>query len=134
MLYAYLAHNARLNQDSTSRNQRHIIFVAHSMGGLVVKEAFIIGHRNPVFKQIVDRISMILFLATPHRGSNMAQMLNRLGAVLPGQRPFVESLIPGSERLQAINEDFTKYCGDIRLRSFFETMPMKVTRIIIVEK
>ena len=46
-----------------------LIFVAHSMGGLVVKKAFIIGSQEAEFRSVVDRISSIVFLATPHHAA-----------------------------------------------------------------
>ncbi len=51
------------------------------MGGLVFKKAFIQGHANDEFKDIVSRIKAVLFLATPHRGADMAETLNKLLAL-----------------------------------------------------
>ncbi|EFW99551.1 GPI inositol-deacylase [Grosmannia clavigera kw1407] len=131
-LLAAIEDSPEMGYDSQAPTR--FIFIAHSMGGLVVKEAFIIGHRDPQFKHIVDRVSTILFLATPHRGASLAQTLARLGTILPGQRPFVGSLVPRSERLQFINEEFPRLCGDLKLVSFFETRPMNFITNLIVDK
>lgn len=118
--------------------QAPLIFVTHSMGGLVTKLAYILGRQDPAFKSVVDRICSILFLATPHQGAAIAQTLSNLLAVVPGSgaRPFVNDLLPLSPILQSINEDFPRVCGELQLFSFYETRPMSVgiQKLMIVEK
>ena len=55
-----------------------IFIVAHSMGGLVEKKAFILGHHDEHYKELIRAISHIFFLSTPHRGSVLAEALNRI--------------------------------------------------------
>ncbi|KAK1829368.1 hypothetical protein QBC39DRAFT_311254 [Podospora conica] len=129
-------------KDSPSMNKRTnnapLIFITHSMGGLVTKLAYILGRQDPAFKSVVDRVCSILFLATPHRGAAIAQTLSNLLTFVPGSgaRPFVNDLLPLSPMLQAINEDFPRVCGDLQLFSFFESRPMNVglRKLLIVEK
>jgi WD40 repeat protein len=106
------------------------------MGGLVVKKAYILGHQEPEFSTLVNRISSILFLGTPHQGSALAQTLSALMAMLPGNRPFVGDLSPQSGMLQAINEEFPRVCSNLQLMSFYETRTMNlgVQKSLIVEK
>ncbi|KAL1836434.1 hypothetical protein VTJ49DRAFT_5155 [Mycothermus thermophilus] len=112
-----------------------LIFVAHSMGGLVIKQAYLLGHREPAFQSVVDRISSMFFLGTPHQGASIAQTLSRLTAAI-GTRPFVDELFPESPLIQSLTEDFPRLCGDLQLFSFFETQPMLVglRRMLIVDK
>ncbi|KAJ4419822.1 hypothetical protein N0V82_004757 [Gnomoniopsis sp. IMI 355080] len=112
-----------------------LIFVAHSMGGLVVKKAYILGHQEPEFQPVVDRVSSIVFLGTPHQGAAIAQTLARLVALM-GARPFVDDLLPQSPLLQSINEDFPRSAGKLQLMSFYETRPMNVggVKAMIVDK
>ncbi|GAB1319628.1 hypothetical protein MFIFM68171_09838 [Madurella fahalii] len=112
-----------------------LIFVAHSMGGLVIKMAYIIGLRELEFKPTIDRVRAIFFLATPHQGASIAQTLSRLTAVI-GVRPFVEDLFPQSPLIQNISEDFPRVSGNLRLFSFYETRPMSIgiNKMLIVEK
>jgi WD40 repeat protein len=106
------------------------------MGGLVVKKAYILGHQEPEFLSVVDRVCSIIFLATPHQGSALAQTLSRLIALVPGARPFVDDLMPQSGILQAINEEFPRFCNKLQLMSFYETrtMTLGVNKFLIVEK
>ncbi|ROV88450.1 hypothetical protein VSDG_09242 [Cytospora chrysosperma] len=112
-----------------------IIFIAHSMGGLVVKMAYILGHSYPEFQTVIDRVFSIVFLGTPHQGAAIARTLSRLVALV-GARPFVEDLLPESPMLQAINEEFPRVAGKLQLISFYETRPMSVggIKLLIVEK
>ncbi|KAL8358944.1 hypothetical protein RB601_008177 [Gaeumannomyces tritici] len=127
-------------KDSPSINQNggnaHLIFVAHSMGGLVVKMAYILGRTEPQFRAVVDRISTIFFLATPHRGSTLAQTLSRVVTMVMGTRPHVDDLIPQSTTLRSIDEDFPSLCASIDILSFYETRPMSVgfVKTLIVDK
>lgn len=118
--------------------QAPLIFVTHSMGGLVTKLAYILGRQDSSFKSVVDRICSIFFLATPHQGAAIAQTLSNLLAAVPGSgtRPFVNDLLPLSPMLQSINEDFPRVCGELQLFSFYETRPMSIGihKLLIVEK
>ncbi|KAG8160989.1 hypothetical protein KVR01_009253 [Diaporthe batatas] len=112
-----------------------IIFVAHSMGGLVVKMAYILGHREPEFRPVINRVFSIIFLGTPHQGASIARALSRLITIV-GARPFVDDLLPESLMLRSINEDFPQVSGDLHLISFYETRPMSLGgyKTLIVEK
>ncbi|KAL8978699.1 MAG: hypothetical protein Q9205_005782 [Flavoplaca limonia] len=110
--------------DSKPIGARPIVFVAHSMGGLVVKRAYIVGKHDPEFSAIMAQVYGILFLATPHRGSQYAKVLNNILSTAPTGAPpkaYVASLDAQSEALQDINEQFRKICQDLVLVSFWET-------------
>ena len=94
------------------------------MGGLVIKKAFILARQFEEFKSIADRIRSIFFIATPHRGSDLAQTLSKVLAVVPGARPFVNDLNRNSVATQSINDEFPQHCQNLQLYSFYETIPM----------
>jgi pimeloyl-ACP methyl ester carboxylesterase len=102
-----------------------IIFVAHSMGGLVVKKAFLLGKQDDQFADIVANVHGVIFLATPHRGAQHATTLNNILASTPlGPPPkaYVNDLGLQSNALQEINEQFRHCCDKLSLVSFFETL------------
>jgi WD40 repeat protein len=113
-----------------------MILVGHSMGGLVVKKAYILSHQNREFETLARRIFAIFFLATPHQGAGIADTLARILSIAPGSRPFVQDLSPTSPVLQSINEEFPNYSDNLKLFSFFEIEPMKIGIVakLIVEK
>ncbi|KAL8818633.1 MAG: hypothetical protein Q9223_002770 [Gallowayella weberi] len=105
-----------------------IIFVAHSMGGLVVKKAYILGKSNQQYESIIANISAIVFLATPHRGSAFAATLNNILKASPtgSAKNYVAELEKQSGSLQDINEQFRNICGSLELVSFHETIKTNI--------
>ncbi|KAI1418335.1 WD40-repeat-containing domain protein [Hypoxylon sp. FL1857] len=124
------------NNPSIRRSNTRIIFVCHSMGGCVAKKAFIITRQDPTCKDLADRVHSIFFLGTPHRGSDLATILKRLSVIAWGSKPFVSDLMPDSSALTEINDTFRHYASDLRLWSFYETIPTKprVLNKIVVER
>lgn len=115
-----------------------MIFVVHSMGGLVVKKAFIIGRTDDHYKDMISQTYGIVFLGTPHRGSNLAQSLNNILKATPGgSKIYVSELEKGSTSLQDINEQFKHISGDLALVSFYESLKTTIAsgfKTFIVEK
>ena len=64
------------------------------------------------------------FLATPHRGSNYAHILNQILATMPfsaSQKEYITQLETKSSTIQDINDQFRTICGELILVSFYET-------------
>ncbi|KAB5580982.1 NACHT and WD domain-containing protein, variant [Coniochaeta sp. 2T2.1] len=116
-----------------------IIFIAHSMGGLVVKKAYMLGKHDRQFSGLVSRVFGIIFLATPHRGAEHAKVLNNILSAAPLGAPpkaYVADLERQSSSISDINENFRQQCEDLSLVSFYETLKtnMHVSKVLIVEK
>ncbi|KAI0205358.1 hypothetical protein F4808DRAFT_411405 [Astrocystis sublimbata] len=116
-----------------------IVIVAHSMGGLVTKKAFIHGHSNQEYQQLVSNIKSIVFLATPHRGTSLAKTLNRiLSSSVFGHTPkdYVNELARNSLALDEINDTFRHHASKLRLFSFYETLGTQIglMNVMILEK
>lgn len=113
-----------------------LILVGHSMGGLVMKRAFIVAKQKEEFSGLADRIKTMVFLATPHRGADLAQLLTRMLTLSSGSRPFVKDLHRSSLATQSINDEFPQYCQDLQLYSFYETMPTSIgmSKSMVVDK
>ncbi|KAI0023392.1 hypothetical protein F4780DRAFT_776814 [Xylariomycetidae sp. FL0641] len=78
------------------------LFIAHSLGGLVVKEALnqSAGSSTERLAKVVRRTLGVIFLGTPHRGASIATLGRkafRLSEVLVGQKANV-SLMRALER------------------------------------
>lgn len=59
--------------------QRPILWFGHSMGGILIKQALINAHVNPVYSSIKDATSGLAFFATPQSGGD--QTLVNLGRI-----------------------------------------------------
>ncbi|KNG50374.1 Alpha/Beta hydrolase protein [Stemphylium lycopersici] len=53
---------------------RPLIFVTHSLGGLLCKQALLMAHNRPEYRSIFDAYAGILFIGTPHKGSKQAKL------------------------------------------------------------
>ena len=100
-----------------------IALIAHSLGGLIVKKAYIIGKSDTQYSDLIAQIRALVFLATPHKGSQYADMLNNMLKALPNNsaKQYVADIAHGSSALQEINEQFRNVCSSLQLISFYET-------------
>lgn len=94
------------------------------MGGLVIKKAYILARRDPMYHNLSERFHTMFFLATPHRGADSAQLLfNLLRGTNQGSQPYLADLGRNSVSIESINDDFRHVCDRLKLYSFYETLP-----------
>ncbi|RWA07822.1 hypothetical protein EKO27_g7285 [Xylaria grammica] len=124
------------NNPSIRRGNTKLILVGHSMGGCVVKKAYILARQDITCKALAERVHSMFFLGTPHRGSDLAGILQSILTVSWGTKPFVNDLLPNCSILAEINDSFRHYAADLRLWSFYETLPVKMMLVskLVVEK
>ncbi|KAK7321704.1 hypothetical protein VNO77_32587 [Canavalia gladiata] len=106
---------------------RPVVFVTHSMGGLVVKQ-ILHKAKEERFDNLVNNTIGIVFYSCPHFGSKLADMPWRMGFVLR-PAPSIGELRSGSSRLIELN-DYIRHLhkkGMLDVLSFCET---KVTPIV----
>ncbi|KAI1451632.1 hypothetical protein F4805DRAFT_450804 [Annulohypoxylon moriforme] len=114
-----------------------IIFVAHSMGGLVVKKAYLLGLHDENYKNVIQSISAIMFLSTPHRGTNLAKILNSvLAASFQSSKNFISDLSKSSPAIEELNEQFRHVAPKLSIWSFYETLATSIgpKKIMVLEK
>ncbi|KAK2608988.1 hypothetical protein QQS21_002468 [Conoideocrella luteorostrata] len=96
-----------------------IVFVAHSMGGLVAKQAFLCAHSGVGTSNLYSRIRGMIFLATPHQGSDWPKFVENVLQINSLSR-YIKNLSRGSESLMKINEEFERLAHHLQLWSFHE--------------
>lgn len=122
--------------------RRPIIFVTHSLGGLVCKKGLLIsrnsGHKH--HREIFENTRGIIFLGTPHRGSPFAELaqmpVSVLGLFKSSNKALLDVLGTSSELLEDINNGFFEMVHDrpqIRVQCFFEELPT-VAKMLVVPK
>ncbi|KAA6406365.1 MAG: hypothetical protein FRX48_09849 [Lasallia pustulata] len=114
-----------------------IIFIVHSMGGLVVKKAYLLGQIDENYQGIVKAISAIMFLGTPHRGTNLAELLNKVLFVsFQSSKSFIDDLNRSSPALEELNEQFRHVAPRLSIVSFYETLATTVgpRKLMVLEK
>lgn len=116
---------------------RPIIFVVHSMGGLVVKKAYLLGLHDETYSRVINAVSAIIFLSTPHRGSNLAETLNRvLSASFQSPKSFISDLNKSSPAIEELNEQFRHHAPKLSIWSFYETLatPIGPKKLMVLDK
>ncbi|KAI4925227.1 hypothetical protein J4E85_007104 [Alternaria conjuncta] len=101
-------------------SSRPVIFVAHSLGGLVVEQALLIsrGTSQLHVKSLLTSTFGIAFMGTPHlrsRKADWAAPLTRLSSlVLKTNKAIVAVLEPASEMLSTLQQEFHTLLEDRR--------------------
>ncbi|KAH8743168.1 Alpha/Beta hydrolase protein, partial [Hyaloscypha finlandica] len=138
-LLGYLEGNGINTGVTRDIEQRKVIFIAHSLGGVVVKSALIdAGRHGSQHRWLLDATVGIVFLGTPHQGSRIAdrgayvaKIAKYSGLVTPN-RKILESLSRNSGELFDKAEQFRDVCTGIQLCSFYENMPLSGARQVVI--
>lgn len=99
-------------REETDSAERPILFVAHSLGGLVVEDALLAAKDNSekYIRKLVQRARGIVFLGTPHLGTDKAKwavlLANFASVFEKGNTGLPGVLKPDSEVLARINSEF----------------------------
>ncbi|KAJ5152915.1 Alpha/Beta hydrolase protein [Penicillium canariense] len=98
----------------TNTAERPIIFVAHSLGGLVVANALSRPHgTDDAAKELADQTIGTLFLGTPFHGSSKAKYgslaVSFLSYFMAAAKQNIEDLKERSAKLASINDAFAKF-------------------------
>ncbi|KAJ7336654.1 Serine active site containing protein 1 [Desmophyllum pertusum] len=108
--------------------KRPVIWVVHSMGGLLVKQLLLDAEKNDEFRCMSDNTKGIVFYSTPHLGSALASYSSQARHLL---QPSVEvkELCQKSPFLATLHENFLALVQrhPVKLLSFGETVPMKLS-------
>lgn len=111
---------------------RPLIFVTHSMGGLVVKQLLrnACDYGNDAWKKILGQTKGIVYLSTPHSGSHIANWLKYCGGLV-GKSESVRELEANDSRLLELLEVYRNHdvLSQIPIKVYYET---KSTRGVVV--
>lgn len=90
-------------------NGRPVVFVGHSMGGLIVKSIVTqaMDSERPEERAVADSTKAIMFLGTPHRGTPVAK-LKQLSTMLLSPSVEVREMEENSSALLRLHERFLR--------------------------
>ncbi|KAK3317309.1 Alpha/Beta hydrolase protein [Cercophora scortea] len=118
-----------------------IVFVGHSLGGIVIKQALrIANNESGSFSDIAESTTGIVFFGTPHRGADAATWASLVAGITTtafGRSPksvFLRTLKPNSRDLMDISEDFRPISTKYAIASFVETDVFSGLRRVVVER
>ena len=104
-------------------NYRSVVFVAHSMGGLVVMRELLTHH------DILDRVPVVVFYATPMEGSLVAAVGKEFS---PNSALAQMTPADANALLQTLNDEWRSLPDDQRphVRCAYENVPIGPTKIV----
>lgn len=131
-----LLRDVQLERESAEEAKRPIIFVGHSLGGLVIKEALC---RSANYAQrkthvrlaaIENHCTGIVFLGTPHRGADLATWAttaSRLAQALgkASNDELLSSLKTGSPVLESLLNSFAGIQSRFNIYSILEAQAIQ---------
>ncbi|KFY59535.1 hypothetical protein V496_05647 [Pseudogymnoascus sp. VKM F-4515 (FW-2607)] len=120
---------------------RPIIFVGHSLGGLVIKEALIKSAayqshgRHLSLGDIYRHTKGVIFLGTPHRGSDKTDFANIIASVAKfslrqPNKQLIRALSPDSDVLENQREQFTTITRETPIVCIREELPTAIGMIV----
>ena len=134
-LYRRKGYTLRLGEQATqtlrelanrSIGRRPVIFVAHSVGGLLIKHVLRLAteSRDPQWQRIVEQTRGVVFLSTPHFGFRKSRLTSLL-TFLPNLNDNLLTDVIDQKTLHALNDDFiaivAKHAIDVQV--YYEGKP-----------
>lgn len=126
-------------KEKTSSEDRSVIFVMHSLGGLVVQNALDLSRSSPDahLNKLEEATIGLLFMGTPHFGSDKAKWggfsAAMMNVVRRTNKAIVQVLDPDSEMLAAIQKRFHQILrlrlangSPISITCFYEELALPV--------
>ncbi|HUT25478.1 MAG TPA: alpha/beta fold hydrolase, partial [Sumerlaeia bacterium] len=120
--------------DSHKIGERPVVFIAHSLGGLLVKQ--MLRHAcdfgDPKWSAVLEQTKGIVFLSTPHSGSDIASWVSYVGGLLPTS-VAVRELQAHEPHLRELNVWYRNNVERLGLRTqvYYETL--KTGPVLVVD-
>ena len=126
---------AQLSAQRNGHERRPIIFIAHSLGGIVCKQALLSAKLDYNYSEIFESTAAIIFFGTPHRGARITPNLgiffgdivdlfvNAAGVRLTAGKTrtdLLEALKANSPSLRELSDRFRHICKDFKTITIYE--------------
>ncbi|KND88024.1 Protein SERAC1, partial [Tolypocladium ophioglossoides CBS 100239] len=127
-------------RDSTEEKARPIVFIAHSLGGILIKKAIIRAQeRSDLYGELLSKIHGIIFLGTPHCGSDVAwwasipaNLLRALQLGTGTNTAYLKALTTNSAEFSLISQQWVERSKNLTIRTFYETEML--CGVLVVDK
>ncbi|NEO11250.1 MAG: hypothetical protein F6K59_07750 [Moorea sp. SIO3F7] len=119
--------------DSCKLGKRPLVFITHSLGGLIVKEMLSSAHNFDQYKGIVEQTKGIVFLGTPHTGAHLAKLIDNI-RILARTTVSVNELKAHAPQLRKLNEWYRQNVRSLGIATnvYYETQKLK--GILVVDE
>lgn len=135
------------NREVEDAVSRPLIFVVHSMGGLICKEAVQQSRDNPDLhrQDLFKSVKGIVFIGTPHQGSWMASWASipasAVGLLKSTNKSLLEILQTENQLLESVHLKFLAMIRQLReegreieIICFFEELPLPVAGVVVTKE
>ncbi|KAJ4265302.1 hypothetical protein NW762_004587 [Fusarium torreyae] len=116
---------------SNQEKSRPIIFICHSLGGIVFKQALVRARERDRFTDLLKHIQGVAFFGTPHAGTSFADFGKVLASIskvstlgVNTNTNVVNDLRKNSKALYNITQSFVDRSKALRILTFYETEKM----------
>lgn len=112
-------------------NDKYLILLGHSMGGLVIKTLLIHGATKGVarYERVIGQVKGVVFIATPHKGSDLANLASWAKLILrPNEQ--VGNMQNHDAHLRSLHQQFLAFYQKypIKVRTYAETKPLAISK------
>lgn len=121
------------DEDGDGGRQRPIVFVAHSLGGIVVKMALAKASQEVAYEDILRDCYGVAFFGTPHQGSSyfaMPSLAPSIQSILQLATPLPTSITDdlrvGNSLLSRADDAFKAIAHDLRVWTLYETIDSRL--------
>uniref|UniRef100_UPI00398F34BA protein SERAC1 isoform X3 n=1 Tax=Pristiophorus japonicus TaxID=55135 RepID=UPI00398F34BA len=128
---AYRGRELLIKLKAAGVGDRPVVWVAHSMGGLLVKKMLLDASEDPEMRSVVQNTQGIVFYSVPHYGSRLAEYsISARFLLFPSVE--VKELSKDSPALRELNNDFTELVREqeVNILSFGEMLPTNIGSMI----
>ncbi|KAM4694685.1 protein SERAC1 [Discoglossus pictus] len=128
---AYRSNELLTKLKAAGVGERPIIWVSHSMGGLLVKKMLIKASQDQNMHNFVKNTKGIVFYSVPHHGSQLAEY-SVSARLLLFPSVEVKELSKDSPALKELNDTFLQLAKEknVKVLSFAETLPTQVGSMV----
>ncbi|KAK6075641.1 ankyrin repeat protein [Seiridium cupressi] len=130
-----------IHESNDKVHQRSIVFICHSLGGIVCKQALVCAHGDHlIYGDTLGAVKGIVFLGTPHRGSELADIGKVVGQIINTFLPnttrtdLFTHLVKDSEALQDLASAFRHRLQGLEIATFYEVGPTPPLSSLVVGK
>jgi hypothetical protein len=130
------ATNALATLETQGLGERPIVFICHSLGGLLVKQMLrhALDFGVAAWRNIAERTAGIVFLSTPHSGSDISNWMKHIGVLLR-LTVSVDELKAHDPRLRELNTWFrnSPLAPAMRIQVYCEKLPVGAGILVVNE-
>ncbi|KAF2118805.1 hypothetical protein BDV96DRAFT_362602 [Lophiotrema nucula] len=121
----------KLEREKIVEPERSIIFLAHSLGGFIVKHTLLRAGTEPRYQFLRSGTHGIGFFATPHQGAGSQPLSSVVASISRLQRWEYKGASESISWSDGRQHQYQSRLADLEILSFYETRPTKQLGLIV---